>query len=50
VIGNIYLKDNPKTIYHIHMGKSKGIMVIGKKRRHVGGWVGRETKVKKQKK
>jgi hypothetical protein len=49
VIGNIYLKDNPKTISHIHMGKSKGIMVIDKKKNYVGGWVGGETKVKKQK-
>jgi hypothetical protein len=32
------------------MGKSKGMMIIGKKRSHVGGWVGGETEVKKQKK
>jgi hypothetical protein len=31
------------------MGKSKGIMVIGKKRSHVGGWVDGETEVKKTK-
>jgi hypothetical protein len=30
------------------MGNSKGIMIIGKKRSHVGGWVGgnRSKKVK----
>ena len=49
MIGNIYFKDNPKTIEHIHMRKSKGIMVIGKKRSHVRGWVGVEIEVKRQK-
>jgi hypothetical protein len=31
------------------MGKSKGMMVIGKKISHVRGWLGGETEVKKQK-
>ena len=34
------------------MGKSKGMIVIGKKKKrsHVGGWEGGETEVKNQKK
>jgi hypothetical protein len=32
------------------MGKLKGMMVIGKKKSHGGGWVDGETEVKKQKK
>ena len=28
------------------MGKSKGIMVIGEKRSHMGGWINQSTKAK----